>query len=219
MNQAPSPPFLSEVSNLFGKYGESGELTGIPWIPPCLGLKCLGSPPTFKAPEFPSSHIGNEFNYYYSNSYFHSCNVVKCNLTKLTTKSSADWQQGCLLRAEVISSAQPGHTLTWVFSHMAALILQVFFPFHLIGLLPPPPLPIFPLLVSVMGAWMPNIRAHSWVAWIASDGSATQSRGWLTRFKWNPLDIPGTQPPFHNVVKFLLNTKLMESLVATILKY
>ena len=112
-------------------------------IPPCLNLKCLGSPPTFKAPEFPSSHIGNEFNYYYCNSYFHSCNVVKCNLTKLTTKSSADWQQGCLLRAEVISSAWPGHTLTWVFSHMAPLILQVFFPFHLIGLLHPPPLPIF----------------------------------------------------------------------------
>ena len=65
-NEAPSPPFLSEVSNLFAKYGESGELTGMPWIPPCLDLKCLGSPPTFKAPEFPSSHIGNEFNYYYN---------------------------------------------------------------------------------------------------------------------------------------------------------
>jgi len=103
---------------------------------------------------------------------------------------------------------------------MAALILQVFFPFHLIGLLAPLPSLFFSLLVSVMGAWMPNIRAHSWVAWIASDGSATQSRGWLTHFKWKPLEIlVGTQPPFHNVVKFLLNTKLMESLVAIILKY
>ena len=136
-NKAPSPPFLSEVSNLFGKYGESDELTRMPWTPPCLDLKSLGSPPTFKAPEFPSSHIGNEFNYYYC--YFYYCNVVKCNLTKLRTKSSADWQQGCLLRAVVISSARPGHTLTWVFSHMPALILQVFFPFHLIGLLAPLP--------------------------------------------------------------------------------
>ena len=56
-NKAPSPPFLSEVSNLFGKYGGSGQLTGMPWTPPWLDLKHLGSPPTFKAPECFQAHL------------------------------------------------------------------------------------------------------------------------------------------------------------------
>ena len=65
----PSP---SDVSNLVGKYGGSGEYfstdivqcdgaswqllagvvppTGLPWISPCLGLKYSGPLPTFKVP-------------------------------------------------------------------------------------------------------------------------------------------------------------------------
>jgi len=44
----PSLPVRSFKS--LWKYGGSGVLTGMPWIPPCLDLKCLGSLPTFKAP-------------------------------------------------------------------------------------------------------------------------------------------------------------------------
>ena len=69
---SPYPSLPVKCSNPFGKYGGSGEyfpliqfsvtvpfgscwqgwfpLTGLPWIPPCLGLKCSGILPTFKAP-------------------------------------------------------------------------------------------------------------------------------------------------------------------------
>ena len=54
--------------------------------------------------------------------FFMGIKAVKCNLTKLTTKSCADWQHGYLLGAVVVSGAWPGHMLTWFFSHTAALV-------------------------------------------------------------------------------------------------
>ena len=69
LSNHPSLPFRCFKS--YGKYGGSGEyfstdlvqcdgaswqlragwfpLTGLPWKPPCLGLKCLGPLPTLKA--------------------------------------------------------------------------------------------------------------------------------------------------------------------------
>lgn len=73
VNQAPSPPFPSKVSNIFGKYmavswvffhRSSVSVTvpvgsclhgwflleGLPWIPPCIGLWCSGPLPTLRVP-------------------------------------------------------------------------------------------------------------------------------------------------------------------------
>ena len=106
--------------------------------------------------------------------------VIKCNLMKLSSKSGTDWQYSYLLRAVVVSGAWLWHMLMWFFSHIAALVGD------LAGFLvpPSPPPPIFPLVVSVMGAWMPGVGAHVWVVWIASRGSATRSRDWLAGFPW-----------------------------------
>ena len=42
--------------------------------------------------------------------------------------------------------------------------------------------------------------AHGWIVRIASHGSAIWSSDWLAALKWKPLDIPGTQPSFRDVV-------------------
>ena len=87
--------------------------------------------------------------------------AVKCNLTKLTTKSSTDWQHGYLPRAVVVNSVWPRRMLTWFLSHMTALVGDLagfLVPLCSVGLQPhPPPLPIFPLFLSVTGAWTPGV--------------------------------------------------------------
>ena len=86
----------------------------------------------------------------------------------------------------MVSDACPGRMLTWFISRMAALLRPV-------GLFPLPSPPyFFPLLISVTTAWRPGRGkegTHCWVAGNASHGSANQ-----------PLNIPGTQPSFRNVV-------------------
>jgi len=125
------------------------------------------------------------------------CHRFRCNLTKLTTKSRADWQCCYLLRAAVVSTACSRGILMWFLASLVGDLAGFLFLLCPIGLPPPP---VFPLLVSVTGAWTPGKEAYGWVAGIACHAIATWSRGCLAGFPWKPLDIPGNQPPFCDLV-------------------
>ena len=126
----------------------------------------------------------------------------KCNLTKWTTKSSADWQCSYLLRAAVVNAAWSwGHAHVILQSHGFTGKRSCMFSCAALPSWLAPPLPslFFPLFLSVRGAWTPGKGSLGWVAGIASHTSATWS-SWLAGFPWKPLDISGNQLPFCDLV-------------------
>ena len=128
----------------------------------------------------------------------------KCNLTKLTTKSSADWQCRYLLRTSVVNAAWPGGMVMWFFSHMASLVrdlacfLVLLCP---VGLLPLSP----PYFFHCFSVWeVPGHLARDLSAELQGSPAIQvqlgPGAGWLAGFPWKPLDISGNQLPFCDLV-------------------
>ena len=69
------------------------------------------------------------------------CHRFRCNLTKLTQKSSADWQCRYLLRAAVVSAAYSRGILMWFLASLVGNLASFLVLLCPVGL--PPPLPIF----------------------------------------------------------------------------
>ena len=68
------------------------------------------------------------------------CHRFRCNLTKLTTKSSADWQCHYLLRAAVVRAAYSRGILMWFLASLVGNLAGFLVLLCPVGLPPPPSL-------------------------------------------------------------------------------
>ena len=137
-------------------------------------------------------------------------NAVKCNLTKLTTKSSWYFRSAvivwyCRLSGlrhctSVFQRGVPwnvfGRRIEQLPTHLWSIRRRLFLPPH-------PPLPVS----TVNSVFLEDYAgAHGWVAGIVSHGSVVlSSTGWS---QWRPLDIPGTHLPY-STMQLLINNWFM----------